>query len=86
MKVNKAEFLGVDMMDEDELRDTVLDLLAENAELRELALDMLHDAMENICYKSYWCDEKNWKTCNDESCGSHIYVETARELGVEVDE
>lgn len=57
----------------------------ENESLRELCADMLHDAMENICSKAHWCDEKSWQTCNDEKCGNRLYVETARELGVEVD-
>lgn len=63
----------------------ILRLLEDNAKLRELCANMLHDAMENVCSKSYWCDEKNWQTCNDKSCGSYLYVEMARELGVEVD-
>ena len=41
LKVTRAEFLGIDRMDEDELRDNVLDLLAENAKLRELVRDMM---------------------------------------------
>jgi hypothetical protein len=36
LKVTRAEFLGIDRMDEDELRDNVLDLLEENAKLRDL--------------------------------------------------
>lgn len=56
----------------------------ENESLRELCADMLHDAMENICSKAHWCDEKSWQTCNDEKCGNRLYVEMARELGVEV--
>lgn len=55
------------------------------AKLRELVADMLHDAMENVCSKAYWCDKKNWQTCNDKSCGNHLYVDMARELGVEVE-
>lgn len=69
-----------------QLRDDLQRANAENAKLRELVKDLLHDAMENVCFKSYWCDEKNWQTCNDDSCGSHMYVEIARELGVEVNE
>ena len=68
-----------------DLADEVEHIEDENAKLRELAETMLHDAMENVCSKSYWCDEKSWQTCNDESCGSHLYVEMARELGIEVD-
>lgn len=59
------------------------DARAENAKLRELCADMLHDAMENICSKAHWCDEKSWRTCNDEKCGNRLYVEMARELGVD---
>lgn len=33
-----------------------------------------------------WCDEKDWQACGDKSCGSHLYVELARELGIEVDD
>ena len=57
----------------------------ENAELRELVETLLPDAMENVCSKSYWCDEKDWQACGDKSCGSHLYVELARELGIEVE-
>lgn len=59
-------------------------IMGENAELRELVADMLHDAMENVCSKSYWCEEKSWQTCNDKSCGSRLYVEMAHKLGIEV--
>ena len=37
MRVTRAEFMGIDCMDEGELRDLALDLLAKNAELREKA-------------------------------------------------
>lgn len=60
-------------------------LKAENTKLRELCADMLHDAMENVCSKAYWCSEKSWQTCSDEECGNHLYVERVRDLGVEVD-
>ena len=60
-------------------------LSTENACLREMCRDMLHDAMENVCSKARWCDEKNWQTCNDKECGNRLYVEMARELGIEVD-
>ena len=52
LKVTRAEFLGIDRMDEDELRDNVLDLLVENAKLREL----LAELYENQCDE---CDR--WK-------------------------
>ena len=56
----------------------------KNAKLREFVHGMLYDAMENVCSKSYWCHEKNWQTCNDKSCGSHLYIDIAQELGIEV--
>ena len=59
---------------------------AENAKLKELCADMLYDTMENICSKAYWCNRESWQTCSDEKCGNRLYVETARELGVEVGE
>ena len=59
-------------------------LEAENVRLRELCSDMLHDAMENVCSKAYWCGKKSWQTCNDGECGNRLYVEMARDLGVEV--
>ena len=54
----------------------------QTEKLRELVQDMLHDAMENVCSKAYWCGEKSWQTCNDKECGNRLYVEMARELGV----
>ena len=67
------------------LSDALALARAENAKLRELVETLLPDAMENVCSKSYWCDEKDWQACGDKSCGSHLYVELARELGIEVD-
>jgi hypothetical protein len=64
--------------------EKIYELEDENAELRALTETMLHDAMENICAKAYWCDKKNWRTCNDRSCGNHLYIEVARKLGIEV--
>ena len=66
--------------------EVVEQLEAENANLRELVETLLADAMENVCSKSYWCDEKDWQVCNDKSCGSHLYVELTRDLGIEVGE
>ena len=44
MKVNREQFLGIDRMDEDELRDFVYDLHAENARLRSCLSDDAENA------------------------------------------
>ena len=41
MKVTRGEFVGVDKMGEDELRDLAHELLSENAELRKLVKKLL---------------------------------------------
>lgn len=60
-------------------------LSEENAKLRELCEEQLDNLMPEICAKAWWCDGKDWHTCNDDACGNYTFVILARELGVEVD-
>lgn len=70
LKVTRAEFLGIDRMDEDELRDNVLDLLAENAKLRELCVKALE-----------WLRWAGGITCPPEVPDE--FADELRELGIE---
>lgn len=61
-------------------------LQVENAKLRDWCGEMLDSLMPEICAKAYWCEEKDWRTCNDDSCGNYSFVIISRELGIEVDD
>ena len=58
-------------------------LQMENAKLRDWCGEMLDSLMPEICAKAYWCEEKDWRTCNDDSCGNYSFVIISRELGIE---
>ena len=59
---------------------------SENAKLRELCEEQLDNLMPEICAKAWWCEDKDWHTCNDDACGNYTFVILARELGIEVTE
>lgn len=75
MKVTRDEFVGVDRMGEDELRDLAHELLSENAKLRKLVAK----AFKCKIYDGFcsWCD-KNVGFCPVER--------GMEELGIEVGE
>lgn len=68
------------------LFDKALELATENAKLRELCEEQLDNLMPEICAKAWWCEDKDWHTCNDDACGNYTFVILARELGIEVTE
>jgi len=70
------------MSDVTDLKAEVLLLRRENKELRELCEEQLDNLMPEICAKAWWCDGKDWHTCNDDACGNYTFVILARELGV----
>ena len=61
-------------------------LQAENEKLRDWCGEKLDSLMPEICAKAHWCEEKDWRTCNDDSCGNYCFVIISRELGIEVSE
>ena len=58
------------------------DYRSEVAKLRELCAEQLDNLMPEICAKAWWCEGKDWHTCNDDACGNYTFVILARELGV----
>ena len=66
-----------------DLKAELLLLRKENKELRELCEEQLDNLMPEICAKAWWCDGKDWRTCNDDACGNYTFVILARELGIE---
>ena len=86
MKVTRGEFVGVEKMGEDELRDLAHELLSENAKLRELA-DAVKEFAEDThcedCPCRRDCDDNNRIFCaNDFSYNAFAAM---RELGIEVE-
>lgn len=55
-----------------------------NDELQDLCYELLDNLMPELCERSYWCRDKDWRECNDDACGNYTFVILARELGIEV--
>lgn len=77
--------LAVRMMQDGYLME-IQNLKAENAKLRELVGELLDNLMPEICDKAWWCQDKNWRSCNDDACGNYTFVILANELGIEVND
>ena len=58
----------------------------ENDKLRDWCGEMLDSLMSEICATAHWCEEEDWHTCSDDSCGNYSFVIISRELGIDVPE
>ena len=59
----------------------------ENAKLRELCATVIDDWMRTVCPSFPFCEfGGEYQLCTDEACGNQTYRQTARELGIEVEE